>query len=112
MNNKLFTFLDPLLGYIDNGRFFREPFRWLYVIFAVLNLLFPIAILVKVIDTGFFKFAEGKAIFYSDIYYPLRWCMGQLSALDEPEKQTERSYPGRQRIHCYPCSIPSDTDSG
>lgn len=42
MNNKLFTFLDPLLGYIDNGRFFREPFRWLYVIFAVLNLLFPI----------------------------------------------------------------------
>ncbi len=63
MNNKLFTFLDSLLGYIDNGRFFREPFRWLYVIFAVLNLLFPIAILVKVIDTGFFKFAEGKAIF-------------------------------------------------
>lgn len=63
MNNKLFTFLDPLLGYIDNGRFFREPFRWLYVIFAVLNLLFPIAILVIVIDTGFFKFAEGKAIF-------------------------------------------------
>lgn len=63
MNNKLFTFLDPLLGYIDNGRFFREPFRWLYVIFAVLNLLFPIAILVKVIDTRFFKFAEGKAIF-------------------------------------------------
>lgn len=63
MNNKLFTFLDPLLGYIDNGRFFREPFRWLYVIFAVLNLLFPIAILVKVIDMGFFKFAEGKAIF-------------------------------------------------
>ena len=57
MNNKLFTFLDPLLGYIDNGRFFREPFRWLYVIFAVLNLLFPIAILVKVIDMGFFKFA-------------------------------------------------------
>lgn len=63
MNNKLFTFLDPLLGYIDNGRFFREPFRWLYVIFAVLNLLFPIAILVKVIDMDFFKFAEGKAIF-------------------------------------------------
>ena len=63
MNNKLFTFLDPLLGYIDNGRFFREPFRWLYVIFAVLNLLFPIAILVKVIDMGFFTFAEGKAIF-------------------------------------------------
>ena len=55
MNNKLFTFLDPLLGYIDNGRFFREPFRWLYVIFAVLNLLFPIFILAKVIEMDFFK---------------------------------------------------------
>lgn len=60
MNNKLFTFLDPLLGYIDNGRFFREPFRWLYVIFAVLNLLFPIFILAKVIEMDFFKYAEGK----------------------------------------------------
>lgn len=63
MNNKLFTFLNPLLGYIDNGRFFREPFRWLYVIFAVLNLLFPLFILVKVIDMKFFSYAEGKAIF-------------------------------------------------
>ena len=62
MNNKLFTFLDPLLGYIDNGRFFREPFRWLYVIFAVLNLLFPIFILAKVIEMDFFKYAEGKLI--------------------------------------------------
>lgn len=63
MNNKLFTFLDPMLGYIDNGRFFREPFRWLYVIFAILNLLFPIAVLVKIIDMQFFRYAEGKAIF-------------------------------------------------
>lgn len=63
MNNKFFTLLDPVLGYIDNGRFFREPFRWLYVIFAVLNLLFPIAILVGVIEKKFFQFAEGKSIF-------------------------------------------------
>lgn len=63
MNNKLFTFLDPLLSYIDNGRFFRDPFRWLYVIFAVLNLLFPIAILVGVTDKKFFQYADGKAIF-------------------------------------------------
>lgn len=62
MNNKLFTFLDPFLGYIDNGRFFREPFRWLYVIFAVLNILFPIALLIKVIDMGLFKYIDGKSI--------------------------------------------------
>ena len=94
MNNKLFTFLDPLLGYIDNGRFFREPFRWLYVIFAVLNLLFPIFILAKVIEMDFFKYAEGKLILA--FHYPLRRSMGKLSALDEPEKQTERSYSGRK----------------
>lgn len=63
MNNKLFTFLDPLLSYIDNGRFFRDPFRWLYTIFAVLNLLFPIAILVGVTEKKFFQYADGKAIF-------------------------------------------------
>ncbi|WP_291529927.1 hypothetical protein [Bacteroides sp. UBA939] len=63
MKNKLFTFLNPLLGYIDNGHFFREPFRWLYVIFAVLNLLFPIFVLVQAINADFFKYAEGKIIF-------------------------------------------------
>ena len=62
MNNKLFTFLDPFLGYIDNGRFFREPFRWFYVIFAVLNILFPIALLIKVIAMGLFKYIDGKSI--------------------------------------------------
>ena len=57
-----YQYEHPLLGYIDNGRFFREPFRWLYVIFAVLNLLFPIFILAKVIEMDFFKYAEGKLI--------------------------------------------------
>ena len=96
MNNKLFTFLDPLLGYIDNGRFFREPFRWLYVIFAVLNLLFPIFILAKVIEMDFFKYAEGKLILAFILLFIMRRSMGKLSALDEPEKQTERSYSGRK----------------
>ncbi len=98
MNNKLFTFLDPLLGYIDNGRFFREPFRWLYVIFAVLNLLFPIFILAKVIEMDFFKYAEGKLIlaFILPFIILCAGAWGSYSALDEPEKQTERSYPGRK----------------
>lgn len=62
MNNNLFTFLNPLLEYIDNGRFFREPFRWLYILFAVLNLLFPVYILAQAVDMKFFKFADGKLI--------------------------------------------------
>ena len=61
-DNKFFSFFEPVLKYIDTGKFFREPFRWLYVIFAVLNLLFPIFILAKVIEMDFFKYAEGKLI--------------------------------------------------
>lgn len=31
-DNKFFSFFDPVLKYIDTGKFFREPFRWLYAI--------------------------------------------------------------------------------
>jgi hypothetical protein len=59
--NKLFTFMNPILEYIDNGRFFREPFRWLYVIFGVFNLLFPIGILTQAVNMKIFD-ADGKII--------------------------------------------------
>lgn len=42
MENKILTFIKPYLSYIDNGRFFRKPFSWLYTLFAILNLLLPI----------------------------------------------------------------------
>ena len=38
-DNKFFSFFEPVLKYIDTGKFFREPFRWLYAILAILNLL-------------------------------------------------------------------------
>ena len=100
MNNKLFTFLDPLLGYIDNGRFFREPFRWLYVIFAVLNLLFPIFILAKIIEMDFFKYAEGKLILAFILLFIIlcAGAWGKLSALDEPENKLKEAYSGRNAV--------------
>ena len=61
MNNKFFTFLNPVLAFIDNGAFFRKPFRWLYKLLAVINLIFPIAVLVVAIDSGLFRFG-GKVI--------------------------------------------------
>ena len=45
-DNKFFSFFEPVLKYIDTGKFFREPFRWLYAILAILNLLTPIVLLV------------------------------------------------------------------
>lgn len=42
MKNKFFTFSKPYLSVIDKGIFFRKPFSWLYIFFAVLSLLAPI----------------------------------------------------------------------
>lgn len=41
MKNKFFTFIKPYLSVIDNGKFFRKPFSWLYVIIAIVSLLAP-----------------------------------------------------------------------
>lgn len=61
MNNKFFTFLDPVLEFIDNGSFFRKPFRWLYAILAGLNLLIPIGVLAAAVNNNVFDF-EAKFI--------------------------------------------------
>lgn len=61
MNNKFFTFLDPVLELIDNGSFFRKPFQWLYMLLAVLNLLVPIFILVAAINNHLFNLG-GKFV--------------------------------------------------
>lgn len=61
MENKFFTFLNPVLGLIDNGSFFRKPFRWLYTLLAVLNLLMPIYLLVTAIENHVFR-AGGKFV--------------------------------------------------
>ena len=46
MASKVFTFLNPFLSYIDDGRLFRNPFRILYGFFAIVQLLVPVASLV------------------------------------------------------------------
>ena len=61
MDNKFFTFIKPYLSYIDNGHFYRKPFSWLYIIFAVLNLLLPIFIFYKAVDNRIFD-APSKFI--------------------------------------------------
>lgn len=50
MENKFFSFIKPYLESIDNGSFFRKPFGWIYVIIAVLNLLFPVFIFINAVD--------------------------------------------------------------
>ncbi|HMB01198.1 MAG TPA: hypothetical protein VKS21_09450 [Spirochaetota bacterium] len=55
MNNKFFSTFTPVLNTIDNGSFFKNPFKWLYIIFAVLNLLLPLFVLYTAIDNNVFQ---------------------------------------------------------
>jgi hypothetical protein len=55
MKEKFFTFIEPFLSYIDDGKLFRKPFGWLYIVFAGINLLLPFYILYKAIDGGVFE---------------------------------------------------------
>lgn len=61
--DKLFSFFEPVWKYIDNGSFFREPFRWLYMLLACLNLLFPLYIIYQIIDNRLLRNAPGGIIF-------------------------------------------------
>lgn len=47
-NSKLLNILNPVLGFIDSGKFFRQPFKWLYIIIGVLNIIIPIAMIIGV----------------------------------------------------------------
>lgn len=60
--NKLLYFFKPYFDYIDEGHLFKKPFYWLYLVFAVLNLLFPIFILIAAVSGGIFDM-PGKYTF-------------------------------------------------
>lgn len=61
-DNKFFSFIVPLLKYIDNGEFFKKPFSWLYYAFALINTLLPFYVLYELIDLGAFD-APAKFVF-------------------------------------------------
>ncbi len=79
MNNKLFAFFEPVWRFIDNGSFFREPFRWLYMAIAVLNLLFPLIVIFGAIGSGVFEYMSGGAIFAFVLVFILLIALGIMS---------------------------------
>ncbi|MBN1781127.1 hypothetical protein JW948_08395 [bacterium] len=62
MENRFFTFIAPYLAAIDDGRFFRKPFSWLYSLIAIINLLLPFYLLYQAIDNRIFS-AGSKIVF-------------------------------------------------
>lgn len=63
MDSKIFNLLKPLTDYIDSGRFFRQPFQWLYYLIGVLCVLSPLAFLYTLIESKVFRYADGGEIF-------------------------------------------------
>lgn len=57
-----FLFAKPLFDAIDSGKFFRKPFVWLYIAFAVLNILYPLYFLFQLIDKGAFDYMGFSAV--------------------------------------------------
>lgn len=80
MDNKLLAFLDKVWNYIDNGKFYREPFRWLYAVIAALNLLFPIYVIYMAIDSRILKFLSGGEVFACVLIFLLFIFLGIMSA--------------------------------
>lgn len=61
MENKFFKFITPCIESIDDGRFFREPFYWLYLLMAIINLCIPFYLLYEAFNNGLFNL-PGKFI--------------------------------------------------
>lgn len=57
---KILNLIDPALKYIDSGSFFRQPFKWLYYIIGIANILIPIVLISITSDLG--KYASGKLV--------------------------------------------------
>lgn len=60
-NNKILNIIDPVLKYIDSGAFFRQPFKWLYILFGVLNITIPISF-ISIISDGW-RYMNGSTRF-------------------------------------------------
>jgi len=65
MKLKIFSFIRPSLTLLDNGKFFRKPFGWLYAIIAISSLLAPIFLVFSTIwwNNAFHDKVESQKFF-------------------------------------------------
>ena len=62
MDNKFFTLIKPYLNYIDDGKLYKQPFRILYQIIAVVMLLAPFWVLYQFVEMGIFTHGTAGMI--------------------------------------------------
>lgn len=61
IKNVFLNFIDPYLGVIDKGSFFKTPIYWFYIILGGFFLLLPFVILIAAIKYS--DYLNGKMIF-------------------------------------------------
>jgi hypothetical protein len=62
MESKFFSFIAPYLSFIDSGKLFHKPFRWVYSLIAFINLILPFYLLYQAVDNGMFR-GPAKFVF-------------------------------------------------
>lgn len=55
MDGFFFNFIKPYLSYIDSGKFYKKPFEWLHVFFAVVSLASPVLLFTYTAANGLFS---------------------------------------------------------
>lgn len=59
--NSIFNYLNLGVDFVDSGRFFRDPFKWLYYLIGVANFAIPVMMIYNLCESA--KYMPGKFIF-------------------------------------------------
>ena len=65
------VYLSKLLAWIDNGKFFIIPMKWIYKLLSFLVFILPLVVLFMIyqlFDSGMLKYAEGWTKFVAVVF--------------------------------------------
>ena len=101
----IFNLLKPITDYIDSGRFFRQPFQWLYYFIGAVSALTPLYVLYILIESRIFKYAHGGDIFAIILIWVVfsACCVCGLFLWLRRGKQLKELLPENSKFIALPC---------
>ena len=81
MDGMFFNFIKPYLSYIDSGKFYKKPFEWLHVFFAIVSFAFPFILFIYMAANGLFSF-PAKYIVMSILIFLVMIFSGLRSVIE------------------------------
>jgi hypothetical protein len=67
--NSFLHFIDPYLAYIDTGKLFRHPMKFLYGLLAIVSLVLPIVLFIGAARNGIFRSGFGGVVAFLLIWF-------------------------------------------